>query len=129
MKVQGINWLVTCTPRFNEMAAFCRDVLGLVVKSEGTPLTDTRFTRYVQFDLPDGSMVEIFDGDASARLSFSTPIVQFQVDDVVGARHEMEQKGIAFLGDTYHSEGEGWAYFRAPDGHVYLIGGPYIERG
>jgi hypothetical protein len=57
------------------------------------------------------------------------PVIQFQVDDVVAARREMEQKGIAFIGDTYHSEGEGWAYFRAPDGHVYLIGGPFPEAG
>lgn len=128
MKVKGINWLVTCTPRFNEMAVFCRDVLGLVVKSEGAPVTDTRFSRYVQFELHDGSVVEILDGDASARLSFGTPIVQFQVDDVAGARREMEQTGVEFLGDTYHSEGKGSAYFRAPDGHVYLIGGPYIEQ-
>ncbi len=127
MKVSGINWLGTCTGRFNEMAAFCRDVLGLVVKSEGTPVTDTRFTRYAQFALPDGSMLEILDGDAAARLSFATPIAQFQVDDVAAARREMECKGIVFLGNTYHNGGEGWAYFRAPDGHVYLIGGPYVE--
>src|SRR5262245_56026721 len=91
MNVKGINWLVTCTPQFNEMAAFCRDVLGLVVKSEGSPITDTRFTRYAQFELPDGSMVEILDGDASARMSFSAPVAQFQVDDLVAARKEMEQ--------------------------------------
>ena len=127
MKVNGINWLVTCTPRFDEMSAFYRDVLGLVVKSEGAPVTDTRFTRYAQFELPDGSMVEILDGDASARRSFATPVIQFHVDDLAAARREMEQKGVEFVGATYHSEGAGWAYFRAPDGHVYLIGGPYVE--
>ncbi len=128
MKVNGINWLVTCTPQLDEMAAFCRDVLGLSVMSEGKPVTDKRFTRYVQFELPDGSMVEILDGDASARQCFLAPIAQFRVDDVGAARREMEGKGVEFLGDTYHSEGEGWAYFRAPDGHLYLIGGPYFER-
>jgi hypothetical protein len=127
MNVSGINWLGTCTPQFDEMAAFCRDVLGLVVKSEGTPVTDTRFTRYAQFALPDGSMLEILDGDAAAQRSFAAPIAQFAVDDVVAARAEMESKGVAFVGNTYHSGGEGWAYFRAPDGNVYLIGGPYAE--
>jgi catechol 2,3-dioxygenase-like lactoylglutathione lyase family enzyme len=127
MKVTGINWLVTCTPQFDEMSAFCRDVLGLALKSEGAPVTDTRFTRYAQFELPDGSVVEILDGDASARRSFATPILQFRVDDLAAARRVMERKGVEFIGATCHSEGEGWAYFRAPDGHVYLIGGPYAE--
>jgi hypothetical protein len=67
MKVRGINWLVTCTPRFNEMAAFCQDVLGLAVKSEGCPVIDTRFTRYAQFELPDASVVEILDGSMAMQ--------------------------------------------------------------
>jgi predicted enzyme related to lactoylglutathione lyase len=129
MKVNGLNWVVTCTPKFDEMAAFCRDVLGLAVKSEGTPITDRRFPRYVQFELIDGNVVEVLDAGASIHESFVGPIAQFHVDDVSAARHEMEQKGVVFLGPTFHSEGEGWAYFRAPDGYVYLIGGPYIEPG
>ncbi len=127
MKVNGINWLVTCTPGFDEMDALCRDVLDLSLMSEGKSVTDTRFTRYVQFKMPGGSVVEMLDGDASARRLFVAPIAQSRLDDVVAARREMEQKGIAFLGDTYHSEGEGWACFRAPDGHLYPIGRPYIE--
>jgi hypothetical protein len=39
-------------------------------------------------------MVEILDGDASARLTFVTPIIQFQVDDLATARQEMEKKGL-----------------------------------
>lgn len=129
MNIKGLNWLVTCTAQFNEMAAFFRDILGLAVKSEGIPVTDTRFKRYVQFELPDGDVVEVLDAEPPIRERFAGPITQFHVDDVVSARQEMEEKGVEFLGPTYHSEGEGWAYFRAPDGHVYLIGGPYIEPG
>ena len=127
MNVKGLNWLVTCTPQFEEMATFFRDVLGLAVKSEGVPVTDTRFTRYVQFKLPNGDIVEVLDAEPPVLRHFAAPVVQFQVDNLVTARQEMERKGVEFLGQTYHSEGEGWAYFRAPDGQVYLIGGPYAE--
>jgi catechol 2,3-dioxygenase-like lactoylglutathione lyase family enzyme len=129
MNITGMNWLVTCTPRFAETVAFFRNVLGLSVKDEGTPATDMRFARYVQFELPDQSVIEVLDAGPVPPEGFSAPVVQLRVEDVIVAREEMERKGVEFLGATYRSEGEGWAYFRAPDGNVYLIGGPCGAAG
>jgi catechol 2,3-dioxygenase-like lactoylglutathione lyase family enzyme len=129
MNITGMNWLVTCTPRYGETVAFFRNVLGLAVKDEGIPATDTRFARYVQFELPDHSVVEVLDAGPTPPEGFSAPVVQFRVDDISATRAAMEGAGVEFLGPTFRSEGEGWAYFRAPDGHVYLIGGPCGAAG
>ena len=127
MKVKGINWLITCPERFGEMSRFLEEVMGLTRTNEGTPVTDTRLTRYVQYQLPNGDMVEIVDGDASVREDLKAPVVQFEVDDVSKARREMEDHGIEFISPLYHSQGDGWTYFKAPNGQVYAIAGKYKE--
>ena len=127
MKVKGLNWLFTCTAQFDVMASFFEDVMGLTVLSQGTPVTDTRLTRYVQYQLPNGDMVEVVDGDLSVRETLKVPVVQFEVDDVGKARREMESKGIEFIGPLYHSGAAGWTYFKAPNGDVYVIGGKYSD--
>ena len=128
MKVKGLNFLITCPPQFDEMSAFFENVMGLKVSSEGIPVTDRRLTRYVQYELPNGDIVEIVDGDTSARERLKVPVVQFEVDDVGEARREMEAKGVEFVGPLYQSKDEGWTYFKAPNGDMYVIGGKYTDK-
>ena len=128
MKVNGLNFLVTCPPQFDEMSAFFENVMGLTVSSEGTPVTNKRVTRYVQYKLPNGDIVEIVDGDSSMRELLKVPVIQFEVDDVGKARREMERKGVEFVGPLYQSEDEGWTFFKAPNGDVYSIGGKYTDK-
>ena len=68
MKVtNGFGWIGTCTAPFEETMAFFRDILGLTVTDEGIPWVDKRFTRYVQFALPNGQIFEIVDGPPAIR--------------------------------------------------------------
>lgn len=113
MRVTGIGWLGTRTDRFAEMVRFATDVLGL------TPSVDT--PDVAAFRLPDGDEFEVF-APGNADLPFPhVPVAAFLVPDVDAARAEMEAKGAHFLGPTTHSGAFAWAYFRAPDGHVYEI--------
>jgi len=49
MKItEGIHWVLTCTPNFEQTVALFRDVLGLAVTAEGIPTTDLQFTRHAQ---------------------------------------------------------------------------------
>ena len=64
---EGINWVINCTPHFEQTVAFFRDVLGLSITAEGVPITDTQFTRYVQFTLPIGGVLEIVEPIADVQ--------------------------------------------------------------
>ena len=45
---------------------------------------------------------------------------EFLVGDVAAARAELEALGAEPLGPVHHADdGNSWAHFRAPDGHVY----------
>jgi hypothetical protein len=114
MKIKGIVWLGTRTERFDQMTAFCRDLLGLP-----TRLLEPGFA---VFELPNGDLFEVFGADQTMNEFMTHPVAGFLVDDIVAARAEMEQKGIEFLGPI---EGENddykWTHFRAPDGFVYEL--------
>ena len=108
MKVtHGFGWIGTCTAQFEETVAFFRDILGLTVTDEGIPWIDKRFTRYVQFTLPDGQIFEIVDGPPDIRELYNAPIIAFRVDDLSEARREMESKGVELLGPVLQPR-EGW---------------------
>jgi catechol 2,3-dioxygenase-like lactoylglutathione lyase family enzyme len=113
MQIKGIGWLGTRTDHFAEMVRFATDILGLA-PSVTTP--DVAI-----FKLPDGDEFEVF-APANDDLPFpNVPVAAFLVPDVDQARVEMEAKGAHFLGPTAHSGAFAWAYFRAPDGHVYEL--------
>jgi hypothetical protein len=48
--------------------------------------------------------------------------VGFQIEDVAGAREEMEAKGVEFIGPVHSGEkGAFWSHFEGPGGEVYEI--------
>lgn len=114
MKIKGIVWLGTRTDRFEEMTAFCRNLLGLSQR-----MLEPGFAVY---ELPNGDLFEVFGADQSMNAFMEHPVAGFLVDDIVAARAEMEAGGIQFLGPI---EGETddykWTHFRAPDGFVYEL--------
>ena len=114
MKIKGIIWLGTRTDRFEEMTAFCRNLLGLSQR-----MLEPGFA---VFELPNGDVFEVFGADQAMNAFMEYPVAGFLVDDIVTARAEMEANGIQFLGPI---EGETddykWAHFRAPDGFVYEL--------
>jgi catechol 2,3-dioxygenase-like lactoylglutathione lyase family enzyme len=129
MKVtDGINWVFSGTPEFERTVEFFRDVMGLRVAEEGIPVTDTQFTRYALIALPQGGTLEILEPKEPMRELYSALMLSVTVDDVIQARRELEDKGVEFVSPLFRApDGVGWTYFRAPDGHVYQLAGPYHE--
>jgi catechol 2,3-dioxygenase-like lactoylglutathione lyase family enzyme len=105
--------LGTRTEHFTAMVTFATDILGLVPALQTPELAI--------FHLADGDDFEVFAGGNDDLPFPNVPVAAFLVADVEQARAEMEAKGVAFLGPTTHQGDFAWAYFRAPDGHVYEI--------
>ena len=119
MEIKGLVWVGTATERYDPTVAFFKDVLGLSVFHQHPGLTVLR--------TPGGEWVEVFGPGHEHYGEFDTgPVVEFLVDDLEGARAELEGRGVEFLHEN-HAWGEfAWAHFRAPDGNIYgITSGPY----
>lgn len=128
MKITGVNWFFSGTAEFERTVAFFRDVMGLSARERGVPVTDTQFTRYALFGLPDGATLEVLEPKEQMRELYDVVMVSLTVDDVVEARRELEGKGVEFVAPMLRApDGQGWTYFRAPDGHVYQLAGRIYE--
>jgi len=129
MNVQRICFLGTRTGNFDATSALFRDVLGLrsVHDEAGWSI----------FQLPSGrsDFVEVF-GPEHENASVFPPevrdgiVVAFAVDDIVGAREELEAAEVELIGelvwanelfDNPDMEGFGWFFFRGPDANVYVM--------
>lgn len=115
MKVLGLSWLGTSTDRFVAMVRFYEDVMGL------TP--SERREDFAEYRLPNGDVVDLFGPSEPGSEDLITgPVAGFRVEDVAGARAEMEGSGVEFLGPIHGpAGGYRWSHFRAPDGTVYEI--------
>ncbi|SEG88760.1 Glyoxalase-like domain-containing protein [Thermomonospora echinospora] len=117
MRVYGMAWVGSRTPRFESMRDFLADVVGLPV---GLDQPDA-----VVFDLPDGDAFEVFKPTDTEHSFFDHPVAGLLVDDVREARAELQAHGIEFIGDVHvgveTSWATEWSHFRAPDGHVYVL--------
>jgi predicted enzyme related to lactoylglutathione lyase len=122
----GVKWIGTSTTNFDETVAFFSNVMGLSVTESGVPVIDTQFTRYAQITMPNGVVLEVLEPGAAVRQLYKAPIVSITVDDLAQARREIEERKIEFLTPIFDTKtGWGWTYFRAPDGNIYQIQGPY----
>ena len=125
---KGVEWICTCTTHFDETVAFFSNVMGLPVTEEGVPVTDTQFTRYAQITMPNGVVLEVVEPGEAVRQLYKALIVSITVDDLAQARRELEGRKVEFLTPVFDTgKGHGWTYFRAPDGNVYQIQGPYQQ--
>jgi catechol 2,3-dioxygenase-like lactoylglutathione lyase family enzyme len=122
----GIKWIGTCTTNFDETVAFFANVMGLPVTQKGVAVVDTQFARYAQIAMPNGVVLEVLEPSEAVRQLYKAPIVSITVDDVAQARRELEGRKIEFLTPIFDTkQGWAWTYFRAPDGNIYQIQGPY----
>ena len=113
MRVKGIVWLGTRTPRFAQM----RDFFAALA---GQPHTDD--DAFAVWDLENGDRLEVFGPDGDAPPYVEAPVAGFLVDDVTAARAELERHGAEFIGPVHaYGDGNEWSHFRAPDGHVYEV--------
>ncbi|NND84665.1 MAG: VOC family protein [Acidimicrobiia bacterium] len=113
------------TPHGEEAAAFFADVLGLG--------SMRRTPEWSILGLPTGGfdLLEFYGpGFDDERFAPNEPgtFVGFVVDDIEGARDELEAAGAEpsaivwapeVTGDST-LEGVGWCFFRAPDGNTYV---------
>jgi catechol 2,3-dioxygenase-like lactoylglutathione lyase family enzyme len=116
MKLEALVWLGVRTERFEQTVRLYRDVIGLDPYRE-----DDESAR---FRLENGTEIHVYGPrDEFHEFFGSAPVVGFLVDDVTGARAEMEAAGIEFIGAIQGSESESWSHFVGADGNVYeLIG-------
>jgi catechol 2,3-dioxygenase-like lactoylglutathione lyase family enzyme len=117
MNVQGLTWLGTRAREFEAMVRFAEDVLGLTRSFEREGL--------VGFELPDGSLFEVFAPGVPAGGHPREGVVGgFKVDDLAAAVDELQAAG-AEVGELQTAGSSGaWVYFRAPDGNLYELIGP-----
>lgn len=118
MEILGLVWLGSRTGNYEPMRNFVADVLGLDVSMEQKDA--------VVFGLPNGDAFEVFKPSDEEHSHFSHPVTGFLVADVDEARHEMERKGVEFIGEVHRGVpgdnwGSAWTHFRAPDGNLYCL--------
>jgi predicted enzyme related to lactoylglutathione lyase len=110
--VKGIVWLGVRTDRVRDMKALFADVFGFEVRTDDGD--------FVVLRAPSGDVVELFGPSDREHRHFSTgPVVEFLVDDVEGARRELEERGVEVLSEIESGGGTSWFHFRGPDGNVY----------
>lgn len=112
--IRSISWLGVRTERFDAMADFYREVIGI----EPAASEDD----FLLFELPNGDRIELFrPGGANAHFD-RAPVAGFEVDDVDAARRQLEDRGVEFVHSGRDDDaGVAWAHFRAPDGNLYEI--------
>ncbi len=113
VKLKSIGWVGLRTAQFREMAQFYEEVFGLRQAYERP--------NGFAFHLPNGETIE--GVEPAEDNPFTTgPIPGFEVDDVVSARAEMEEKGIRFIGPIRGGLPRNtWSHYYAPDGNIYFI--------
>lgn len=93
MRIQRLAWLGTRTENYRATADFFAGILGLELVQEEPGLSI--------FRVPGGDhdYVEVFDLHEPDGADLTTgPVPGFLVDDVVGARAELEAAGVELLG-------------------------------
>lgn len=113
MLVLGYTWAGVRTADLESSANFFSNVLGLSVVKKGKGL--------VQLELASGQSFELFDNQSRYYQLHACPVLGFQVEDLQGARKELEAHGVEFVTNIEGDESEAWTYFRGPDGYLYEL--------
>lgn len=129
VNVTKAGWMIPCgNEEYEDMIVFLRDVLGMKMVKQGTPDIDNKIARYTKFNTPNG-IVELVEPDRFSHEMFPHPTLAITVDNLTAAVSNLDARGVKFVAPIYH-KAEGWAlvYFKAPDGRVYQIQGPYANK-
>jgi glyoxalase/bleomycin resistance protein/dioxygenase superfamily protein len=124
MEVRNVRWVGVSTEKYAAM----RELLGVVMGLR--PTFDEATT--VEFVTTEGDQIQLMGpGDPYFdffRAQAHGPVPLFEVDDVHGARAELESAGVEIVGDLGHDSRWEWIHFRAPDGNLYELASPLITR-
>ena len=120
MEIRGYSWAGAPTSDFDRTNRFFREVLGLHMLSDQGMVG--------VFELPSGQLFEVFGPGNRYQELMNSPAIAFDVDDIYGARAELEAKGVKFVSEIEQaSHGEAWTYFEGPDGYLYELFQPPSE--
>jgi predicted enzyme related to lactoylglutathione lyase len=113
IQVQGIGWVGTRTPYFDNTVTFFRDVLKL-------PLT-MQSPQFAEFTLAGGERLGISGSKLAETAFMKGPMMEFTVTDVDEARSQLQSVGVQFIGDIHRDAATGlaWTEFWGPDGYPY----------
>ena len=118
--MDSISWVGIRTDKFEPMASFLSDAMGITVTK--------RETDHTVHGLPDGELIEVFGPTDPYHQRFpACPVPGFRVQDVKATAAVIEAAGGELLGRAVVLEdGVGWQHFRAPDGNQYeVVSGPF----
>lgn len=121
MKVTGISWVGVLTDDYDGTRRFWGELLGL--KREW--VNDAKGVTFFRF--PNGQEVEVYSAMNRFRKAkyqkFLGPVLGIEVEDIAGAREELEAHGFEFTTEVESTEDGmvSWAYFVGPDGHLYSL--------
>ncbi len=119
MNVRNIRWVGIPTDRYEEMAGFFRDVLGLRVGFDAptTVELETSEGDRIQLMAPGDRYYDFFREHARGSV-----VPLFEVDDVEQARRELEVAGVELVGPSERDSNWEWIHVRAPDGTLVELG-------
>ena len=120
--VSGVDFVYLPTRNFVAAAEFYENVLGLPCS--------VKYGRNPGGEFETGNLTLQVMESAAEGIEFqpSKHPIALRVDDVAAARGELEEKGIAFMGDTIDSGVCHMALFEDPDGNTLMLHHRYAPR-
>src|SRR4051794_12510762 len=113
--VTGVDFVTVFVKDFGAAQEFYGTSLSLPCSAE--------YGRVPGAEFETGSLtLQVMDAEAIGReFQPSTHPIALHVEDVDGARAELESRGISFFGDTIDSGVCRMAFFADPDGNALLL--------
>ena len=125
--VTGVDFVSVLTEDLERSADFYENTLGLEASKRWQPGSGPAMGA----EFENGTVtIAVINAQAIGReFSPSPGGIALQVDDVEAARKELEEKGVAFHGDTLDSGVCHMAFFTDPDGNALILHHRYAPKG
>jgi catechol 2,3-dioxygenase-like lactoylglutathione lyase family enzyme len=122
MNISGVDFITVPTRDFEKADEFYGDVLGLERSKQWGSMPAREYET--------GSLtIAVMQSDAfGVEFQPHSHPIALHVDDVAGAREELESKGVSFAADTMDSGVCHMAHFRDPDGNVLMFHHRYAPK-
>jgi predicted enzyme related to lactoylglutathione lyase len=122
MKVTGVDFITVPTRDFEKAEEFYGTVLGLPISA--------RWGNMPAAEFETGTLtIAVMQSDAfGVEFQAHTHPIALHVEDVEGARAELESRGVTFPADTMDSGVCHMAHFADPDGNALMLHHRYAPR-
>jgi catechol 2,3-dioxygenase-like lactoylglutathione lyase family enzyme len=125
--VTGVDFVSLPTRDLDRAADFYENTLGLVPGPRWQ--RDGQDALGMEFETGAVTIALIVTAAVGIEFSPHKVPIALHVDDVAGARAELESRGVTFLGDTIDSGVCHQALFTDPDGNLLDLHHRYAPRG